>query len=150
MSEEKIVEEVIETTTSNDHVVETPREEVVKRGIAYVIDIAIYSIILSIFGIGLIGNLLAAAFMVLRDVIFEGQSPGKKLMKLKVVDRSGLSIGRDYMASIKRNILFLIPSGPYIFGLIEGILLLFGDKIPIMGEKIRIGDKFANTDVVDA
>lgn len=148
MSEENIVEEIKEST--NDHVVETPREEVIKRGVAYLIDIIIYSIILSIFGLGFLGNALAAAFMLLRDVIFEGQSPGKKLMKLKVVDRSGLSIGRDYMASIKRNILFLIPSGPYIFGFIEGMLLLFGDKIPVMGEKIRIGDKIAGTDVVDA
>lgn len=150
MSEDKIVEEVVETASNTDHVVDTPREEVIKRAIAFGIDVLIFSILIWAFGGGLIAMIVSSAFMVLRDVIFEGQSPGKKVMGLKVVDRSGLGIGRDYMASIKRNILFLLPYSGFYVGLVEGAFLLIGDKIPIIGEKIRFGDKFANTDVVDA
>lgn len=148
MSEDKIVEEIQES--SSDHVVDTPRDEVVKRGIAFAIDVAIFSAIIFILGGGMIAMIASSAFMVFRDVIFEGQSPGKKIMGLKVVDRSGLGIGRDFMTSLKRNVLFLLPYSGFYVAIVEGLFLLFGDKIPFIGEKIRFGDKFANTDVVDA
>ena len=84
----------------------------------------------------LLGLVVFVAFVLLRDGLFGGRSPGKKLMKLRVVLSDGSQC--RYVQSALRNVTLLVP----VLGLIEMILPLV-DK-----EGLRIGDKVAKTQVV--
>lgn len=120
---------------------------------------------------GLISGVLIAAFMAARDIIFKGNSIGKHVMKLKVVDAS-TNGPITLIQSIKRNIFFVIPPAlsaifslfsiiPFV-GIITGIIdLLIGlaalvffvievIKIVSTPDGIRIGDNLAGTKVIRA
>ncbi|VVB53646.1 RDD family protein [uncultured archaeon] len=132
----------------------------VKRIIAYFIDgavegaLIIVPLILTMYvainmmdsgitGIVLFLVLLAAtiilglAYLLLKDSLFNGSSPGKKLVGLKVVKGDATTIGRK--ESVLRNITWLIP----ILNWAELILPLI-DK-----NGRRIGDKIAKTQVIE-
>jgi uncharacterized RDD family membrane protein YckC len=87
---------------------------------------------------GSMGIIFIAMFgyILLRDGI-GGRSIGKKLMGLKVVEGGKPC---SYVGSIKRNITLIIP----ILGFVE-MIMPFIDP-----EGKRFGDKFADTQVVDA
>ncbi|HHY83055.1 MAG TPA: RDD family protein [Clostridiales bacterium] len=102
-----------------------------------------------------IGALIGAAYMLVKDGLFEGQSLGKKVMKLQVVELSGKKA--DFMVSIKRNAIFAIPSLiaiiPIIGWIIGGILSLIVAIIEIVTvlndpKGRRMGDKWANSQVI--
>ena len=120
---------------------------------------------------GLISGAIVAAFMATRDIIFKGNSIGKHVMKIKVVDAS-TNGPITLVQSVKRNIFFVIPPAlsaifsifsiiPFL-GIITGIIdLLVGlaalvffvvevIKIVSTPEGIRIGDNLAKTKVVRA
>ena len=103
------------------------------------------------------GLILSVLFVLFADGILKGQSPGKKLLGIKVVH---LPEGRDidYRESALRNFPFalvllapLIPvAGQFLFWTAGPTLLLFegwrafSDKLGL-----RMGDLFASTQVVD-
>jgi uncharacterized RDD family membrane protein YckC len=90
------------------------KAETVPRVIASVIDGLIIGIIAGIVGqilgmiywrFALVGQLLVAGGLLLRDIALDGQSPGKKAMKLKAVNaKTGATITQQ--DSINRNLIF--------------------------------------------
>jgi len=139
------------------------KANLVNRFIAYLIDAIIYSILLCI---PLLGGIAGLVYFLTRDVIayemtkdsnFKNASIGKKLMGIKVVNFDGQDV--DWGISIKRNLPLAIGAvfaivpilgwivGGFVqcmFSLLEVLLVLMNNK----GE--RIGDRWANTQVVDA
>ena len=82
-----------------------------------------------------VGGLIGAAYMLVKDGLFESQSIGKKVMKLQVVTLDGNKA--DYTVSAKRNAIFAVPSLitiiPLVGWIIGGLLLLVVDIIEIVG-----------------
>lgn len=131
-----------------------------KRAIAAYIDIAI-TIVLCI--IPFIGWLIGVTYIALRDGFtlepFVGQSLGKKLLNLRtVVAETGLPC--DYVLSVKRNLIFIIPAASMVFkgwhvGMILGTMLwgvaiVLESLLIVIDEKgERVGDKIASTRVVE-
>jgi uncharacterized RDD family membrane protein YckC len=77
---------------------------------------------------------IPAAYFVLSDALPKGQSIGKKILKMAVIDKdSGKPC--DLVQSLVRNI--LTP----LIGIIDCIFIIFGNKQ-------RLGDMMANTVVV--
>ena len=105
--------------------------------------------------IPIVGGLIGAAYMLLRDGLPDGQSLGKKVMKLRVVTLDGKKA--DYVASCKRNVIFAIPSIitiiPIVGWIIGGILGVVVAVVEIVGvfndpKGQSLGDKWANTQVI--
>lgn len=102
-----------------------------------------------------VGFLAASGFILLRDALLGGQSPGKKLVGLRVVKSEALQEPAGYRESILRNItlaaayiLFLIPYLGWLLGpaaLLAEILVGVGDD---KGQ--RVGDMLARTQTVPA
>ena len=104
-----------------------------KRVLAYLID---FAPVLIAF-IPIIGALAFMAWMLCRDLAFNGQSLGKKAMGLKVVDATtGQTPTSGNM--IIRNLVLFIPC----FSLVE-LVVYFSSA-----DKRRLGDKWTNTMVV--
>jgi len=134
--------------------------------IAVVIIGVIFGLIAGIFGIasafvrgiigGIIGSIAGAVYMLLKDGLFEGQSIGKKAMKLQVVELSGKKT--DFTVSVKRNAIFalpgllsLIPNNTVrtIGGLLALAILIYEIYNVYSDPKgCRLGDKLANTQVI--
>ncbi len=93
-----------------------------------------------------IGWLVWIAYFLTRDALpfLEGQSIGKKIMKLKAVTLEGKSLSGDWQSSIVRNIPLAIP----FFGLVE-LFILFTRKDG-SGPLRRLGDEWAKTKVIVA
>jgi uncharacterized RDD family membrane protein YckC len=139
-----------------------------KRVIAYIIDAVLIFLIIMVFGLGgmvvvwvltavlaaLVGDIamlmmfvgfipyflalgVAVLYWLLRDALNGGRSFGKKFMGLKVV-KEGRAPG--YVDSFLRNITLVIP----LLNLIDLVLGL------VAADGRRIGDKIANTQVVEA
>ena len=108
------------------------------RLVAFLLDMLV---VIMLGLVPLIGYFLGIAYVLLRDSIsfLDGQSIGKKVLKLKVIDlETGTGIHNKYDKSAIRNITLFIP----IFDIVDVAWLLFSD------EKNRFGDKWARTTVV--
>lgn len=149
--------------------------DLVKRGIALFIDMLIVGVVFAIvffvggifsFASGFLGSLIfavgyaaAAAAILLRDVAFQGRSPGKKIMGLGVVTASGGAITAN--ESIRRNATLAVGMAggvltiiPILGGLVWMLanLAQFGlfvyEVYLIANNQPRLGDKIAGTQVV--
>lgn len=138
------------------------------RGIAYFIDVAIKFTIITITVIILLLTILEGIFVdsgvfdsqfylvaaffrivwfildwfyfVFFEVIWEGQSPGKKLMKIRVIRSNGEPLQFDTI--VLRNLLRAVDSLP--------ILHVFGFLVALIDKKTRrLGDIIADTIVVN-
>jgi len=98
--------------------------------------LAALSMILWVVAMG-VSFIAMSGYILLRDGIGHGRSIGKKLMGLKVVKGD---LQCTYVDSLKRNITLIVP----LLNLVE-LIMPFIDA-----EGKRFGDKFANTQVVDA
>lgn len=107
------------------------------RIVAYLIDALI---LLPLWFIPIVGWLAGVAYFLTRDSLpfLDGQSIGKKAMKLRAVTEDGAPLTNNYGPCIIRNIVLLIP----FFPLIELIVLLTNEK------KQRLGDQWAKTKVI--
>ncbi|MEZ4829777.1 MAG: RDD family protein [Bacteroidia bacterium] len=106
---------------------------------AYLID----AILMGVVGvIPIIGLLVIIAYALLRDSLpfLDGQSIGKKVMKLRAVTEDGQSLSGNWGPGIIRNIVLLIP----FFPIVELIVLLTNQ------EGRRLGDQWAKTKVIVA
>jgi uncharacterized RDD family membrane protein YckC len=116
------------------------------RLIAGLIDGFIAGIVMSLaMGLSsMLGWLLYFAFMLAKDSLpfLDGQSPGKKLMKLRAVDAQGKSLSGNWEVGIKRNIFMAIPFVP----LYEAYVLYQKKEqhLPLR----RTGDDLAKTKVI--
>ena len=124
-----------------------------RRIVASIID----GIISGVVGlIPFVGGVIGFAYMLIKDGLLNGSSPGKKAISLKVVVReTGDSAG--YAESVKRNIIFGIPSlimiipviglvvAPILALVVYILELYFIIKDP---KGLRYGDHLAGTQVV--
>lgn len=134
-----------------------PIADPVLRGYAYVIDFVIRGVVLYVLSLlffalffggdsgGLVGVYLIVLFLlqwgyyVVFEVFYNGASPGKKLLGLKVVQDDFTPI--TFSASVTRNLLRVVDWLPAACGL--GILSVLLSK-----DNKRIGDYVAKTVVV--
>ncbi len=86
------------------------------------------------------------AYFLTKDALpfLEGQSIGKKMMKLRAVTMDGKKLTGDWQASIVRNLSLAIP----FFGLVEAYILY--SRQGGNGALQRLGDEWAKTRVVTA
>ena len=157
----------------------TPGSERINRVIAAVIDglvagvgLGILSVVIGMIPIvNFIGPYIvmagSIAFLSLRDVLFDSQSPGKKLMGFKVIKIGEENREIGTMTSVLRNmpfllfsiinaLLMLISIGPMVvFTFIPMILVAFAgfgvagfELFLIVSTGKRFGDKLARTKVV--
>ncbi|MBK1834087.1 RDD family protein [Roseibacillus ishigakijimensis] len=87
---------------------------------------------------------LAIAYLLLKDSLpfLDGQSIGKKVMKLRAVTADGNSLSGNFAKSALRNIFFAVP----ILALVEIFILHNREKEANAG--LRLGDDFAKTKVI--
>ena len=134
-----------------------------KRFIAIIID-AVIAILVGL--IPIIGGLIGAAYMLLRDGLdyefMDHRSVGKKLVKLRPVTLDGKPV--DIGVSIKRNWMFALAGLAYFLVFIPilgwALIPLVGIAALVIGivelilvivnkEGRRWGDKLANTKVIE-
>ncbi|MEP6907137.1 MAG: RDD family protein, partial [Pseudoxanthomonas sp.] len=124
----------------------------VPRAVAWVIDLAIRLAILLLIGmlLGLLGAagqglyliltfLIFWAYPILFEALWQGQTPGKKAMSLRVVSNNGAPVG--WLAAITRNLLRTVDMLP--FGYAAGLVACLADPYAR-----RLGDMVAGTLVV--
>lgn len=94
----------------------------------------------------LLGWMVWAAYLLTKDALpfLEGQSIGKKMMKIRAVTLDGKKLTGDWQSSIVRNLSLAIP----FVGLVEAYILYSrqGGNGPLQ----RLGDEWAKTRVVTA
>ncbi|MGI6705995.1 MAG: RDD family protein [Clostridia bacterium] len=83
--------------------------------------------------------LIFMGYFIFFETVFHGRTPGKAMMKIRVIQSSGQPV--TFMGSVLRNIFRLADFFPGFYGI--GILVMF-----ISSESRRIGDYLAGTVVV--
>jgi uncharacterized RDD family membrane protein YckC len=126
----------------------------VPRALAWLIDLGIRIGVLSASSalLGVLGKAGIGMYMILMfamlwlypvvfEAMFDGQTPGKRAMELRVVSADGAPVG--WLASFVRNLLRTVDALPigYGFGLVASLSDPFGR---------RLGDMVAGTVVVHA
>lgn len=107
------------------------------RFLAFLIDVVICGVVAFV---PFIGWLIAIAYILIRDGLFEGQSVGKWFFKLRVVHTEEGRKG-NFMDSALRNLPLAIPFLNIIF-LVAEVIFVLSDE-----DGIRLGDKLAKTQV---
>ncbi len=110
----------------------TPTERIIAALVDWVIIIVVSA---TVFGV-----VIGIAYLLIKDSlpIFHGQSIGKRLAKIRVVDNDTYeSITNKYEKSIIRNITLLIP----VFQFLDALLIFSSDRK-------RFGDQWAGTIVI--
>jgi uncharacterized RDD family membrane protein YckC len=107
------------------------------RILAYVIDALVAG---AITMVPIVGWAVGLAYMVTRDALpfLDGQSVGKKVLKLRAVTNEGEPLTNNWNQGIIRNVVLIIP----FFPLVELIVWLTN------AEKKRLGDQWAKTKVI--
>lgn len=161
--EKEVTEEIIEsveatgTMTAEAEEKEFPKANLLNRFLAKFIDFLVIGTLATIVKAP-IGSLAALTYSLIADGFFDGRSLGKKLIGLRVVNlKTGLPC--SYRDSIMRNIpigltvLFaLIPILGWILLFTAGLVMILFESYLIYSDSggIRIGDIFADTQVIDA
>jgi uncharacterized RDD family membrane protein YckC len=122
------------------------------RVIAMVIDIIVYMLIFLIpyailpGSLKTIAYLPALAYFLLRDGLpfLDGQSIGKKAMKIRAVTSDGKSLSGNWTPALVRNVVFMIPC----FAIVELVILITRQGKAEQG--LRLGDDWAKTKVIMA
>ena len=93
-----------------------------------------------------ISFLMCAAYIMTRDSLpfLQGQSVGKRAMKIQAVTSEGVSLAGNWKPGMLRNAALLIP----LFALVELIVLLTRQDNP--KPILRLGDEWAETKVINA
>lgn len=91
-----------------------------------------------------LAGLAGIAYFIARDWLpfLEGQSVGKKAMRLRAVTMDGKPLTGSWQPSLIRNGVLVIP----FFGLIELFVLFTREDKP--GHGLRLGDEWAGTKVI--
>lgn len=121
---------------NNDYVVGYPLASPMDRILAGLID----WLIIALFSATGFGAIIGLAYLLTKESlpIFDGQSIGKKLVKIQVVDNDTYQpIKNKYEKSLIRNISLLIP----VFQFIDALMIFSSDRK-------RFGDQWANTMVI--
>ncbi|WP_242394738.1 RDD family protein [Anaeromyxobacter oryzisoli] len=131
-----------------------PKADLTLRGLARLVDFTIAFALAQIYQLG---PILAATYLLVADGLFQGQSVGKKVFGVRavVVPRRAPA---GYYESMLRNASFALVAVFWSVPLLWPVLFVAG--VPIVAFEaymiftdrlgIRIGDIFADTQVVDA
>ena len=105
--------------------------------------IMVTSMILPDF-LGIIAYAPSTLYLLFKDSLpfLDGQSVGKKVMKLQAVTSEGTPLTSDFTKGIIRNAFIVVPLLP----LVEIFILHTREKLPNAG--LRLGDDFAKTKVI--
>ncbi|MDR0966308.1 MAG: RDD family protein [Myxococcales bacterium] len=133
-----------------------PKLEARPRLLARLLDVAVA---LAMFAAlrGAAGALLAALYLFVADALFQGQSPGKKCLGIKVVQIATRQ-GAGIWASMRRNalaslcaLLTLIPVAGAWIALGAALILAIVEFISMRRHPLgmRLGDRLAVTQVID-
>ena len=130
-----------------------------KRIIAFLLDLLIYVALWLFFYFNFhLGDyfswLLAGSYLLVKDGLVHGQSLGKLIVKLQVVDskeKQPISL----IASIERNAIFVLPNVFRFIPFLGTLLLIFVFAMECYlifthTSGIRWGDQFAKTEVIQA
>jgi uncharacterized RDD family membrane protein YckC len=107
------------------------------RIIAFLID---GFIICGLSYVPIIGWLAGMAYGLLKDGLpfLDGQSVGKKVMKIRAVSEYGEDLTNNWGPAVIRNAVFFIP----FFVIVELIVMLTNQ------DRLRLGDQWAKTQVI--
>lgn len=132
-----------------------PKADLIHRAVARFADV-----ILAVLAARLlpgVGGLVAIAYLLLADGILMGQSPGKKLGGVKVVNVRTRQAAR-YLESALRNLpfalvaaLWYLPIVGWVLFPVAGLFILAFEAYMAWTDRLglRIGDVFADTQVID-
>ncbi|WP_216824793.1 RDD family protein [Salinigranum rubrum] len=132
----------------------TENSVVVKRVLAFVIDVVLLAVVVGIAGaifgalLGRLGGILTPLLSLVGVVYFiymegtYGQTLGKRLVGIVVVDEDGGAC--DMTASAIRNVLRLVDALPTLYIVGFAVMYLVSDR------KQRVGDLVGDTVVVEA
>lgn len=129
-----------------------PKADIASRIIAAFLD-GVMQFVLGM--IPMAGAIAALAYLLLKDGLFDGQSMGKRIMKLQVIDEEG--IRGDYSTSVKRNIIFAVPFVVLMIPVVGAAFAPFLALGIFIAELVaalqdekgrRIGDKWTGTQVI--
>lgn len=106
---------------------------------AYLIDAILMGVVAVI---PILGFFIVIAYALTRDSLpfLDGQSVGKKVLKLRAVTEDGQSLSGNWGPGIIRNIVLMIP----FFPIVELVVLLTNQDVK------RLGDQWAKTKVIVA
>src|SRR5262245_14953024 len=88
----------------------------------------------------LVGFVIVFGYFIFFETLWSGQTPGKRWMKLRVIQENGRPI--DFFAALSRNLIRFADSQPFQFYSIGLISIFASDRAK------RLGDYVANTVVV--
>lgn len=93
-----------------------------------------------------VGRLAGVTYILMRDSLpfLDGQSVGKRAMKIQAVTMEGVSLAGNWQPGLVRNVVFVIP----VFPLVELIVLITRQDKP--KPLLRLGDEWAKTRVINA
>ncbi len=129
-----------------------PKVEVNNRILAALID-GVMSYVIGF--IPVIGAIAGAVYMLLKDGLFEGQSVGKKVMKMQVITENDAKA--DFAVSARRNVIFAIPIAVMIIPILGWIIAPILSLVIVIIEFLKIkddpkgrrrGDNWAGTQVI--
>lgn len=128
----EILDQPSSTTTTDERIASDGN-----RIIAYIIDAVITG---ALCIVPLVGWIVGIAYYLTRDALpfLDGQSVGKKAMKLRAVTEDGQPLTNNWGPALIRNVVLLIP----FFPLVELIVMLTNPG------KRRLGDQWAKTKVI--
>lgn len=154
MSRSPALDTVREVYTPEGVALRLPAAGPVPRAIAWLIDTAVRwgilllaGLVLGLMGAAGVGLYLLVFFVVfwgypiLCETLFDGQTPGKRALELRVIADDGAPVG--WLASIVRNLLRTVDFLPFGYGV--GLVASFADP---WGR--RLGDMVAKTMVIHA
>ncbi|MDO8446156.1 MAG: RDD family protein [Deltaproteobacteria bacterium] len=155
--EKEVTEEVqSENMESEAEEKEFPRANLLNRFLAKLIDFLVIGALATIVTAP-IGSLAALTYSLIADGFFDGRSLGKKMIGMRVVNlRTGMPC--NFKDSILRNIpiaavvmFALIPILGWILLFTAGLVIMLFESYLIYSDEggIRIGDIFADTQVID-
>ncbi len=134
-----------------------PKADMVHRSVARLVDVIIVLVAVALLP-NTVSWIVGVAYLLLADGFLEGQSPGKRLGGVKVVNRR-TRCKALYRESIIRNLPFAIvlvlvflPVIGWILFLVAGLFVLAFELFMAWSDRfgLRIGDVLADTQVVDA
>lgn len=107
------------------------------RILAYIIDLVISG---ALSFVPFVGWIAGVAYMLTRDGLpfLDGQSVGKKAMKIRAVTTDGQVLTNNWGPAMIRNLVLFIP----LFPIVELIVMLTNPN------KLRLGDQWAKTKVI--
>jgi uncharacterized RDD family membrane protein YckC len=127
-----------------------------KRLVAAVVDVLIFLILIKFFGIA--GSLLGLLFVFLKDAMFKGQSPGKRLFDLQVIeprqDNNPCSVRKSIIRNIPMAVVIALLSFPvsgWILFATVGLAIILLETFLVFSDEEgkRVGDIFAETLVIN-